>query len=527
MRTGGKVVKNVAGYDLGKLMCGSLGSLAFIGRVSLRLHPSLRPPRPSSSRRRPASVARRFSPRSSCRRAGRTPARSGRRALRGRRGGGEGAGGGDEAARRRQGGRRVGLGRVEGTAGGGARPGAFTPGELGAFLAPTPRRSSARPRGSPTFRTRPCRRCHSLCSGCRSGCAPGSTRLECSRDCRSRRPAVADDDCVHCGFCLPTCPTYLALERGDGLAARPDPADGGESRRDAVAQPDGDGHFDACLGCMACVTACPSGVQYDRLIESTRETVERRRDGRSATASCGELFQAAPLSAPDGACAAACTARPQAAVAGPPRSDDRDRTSLAVDRDAGTRYARGWRTRGRVGILTGCVQSVVFGTSMPRRLECSRQTATRSSRPRKAAAAPCPSTRAGVTRAARSPAGRSGARGRRDVIVNTSGCGSHLKELGHVLGDDPAWADRAAAFSARVRDLGEFLGSVEPRARRHPLNLRVAMQDSCHLRHAQRLPLSSRAVAAPDPGSHDVELAEQDICCGTPASTTSPAGGGT
>ena len=77
------------------------------------------------------------------------------------------------------------------------------------------------------------------------------------------------------------------------------------------------------------------------------------------------------------------------------------------------------------------------------------------------------------------------------MIVNTSGCGSHLKELGHVLGDDPAWAERAAAFSARVRDLGEFLAGVEPRAPRHPLNLTVAMQDSCHLRHAQRLPLSS------------------------------------
>ena len=86
------------------------------------------------------------------------------------------------------------------------------------------------------------------------------------------------------------------------------------------------------------------------------------------------------------------------------------------------------------------------------------------------------------------------------MIVNTSGCGSHLKELGHVLGDDPAWAERAAAFSTRVRDLGEFLAQVEPRAPRHPLNLKVAMQDSCHLRHAQRLPLSSAVRCAGFPG---------------------------
>ena len=101
------------------------------------------------------------------------------------------------------------------------------------------------------------------------------------------------------------------------------------------------------------------------------------------------------------------------------------------------------------------------------------------------------------------------------VIVNTSGCGSHLKELGHVLGDDPAWAERAAAFSARVRDLGEFLTEVEPRASRHPLNLKVAMQDSCHLRHAQRLPLSSAVSLRRIPGLTVVEPAEQDICCGS------------
>jgi glycolate oxidase iron-sulfur subunit len=101
------------------------------------------------------------------------------------------------------------------------------------------------------------------------------------------------------------------------------------------------------------------------------------------------------------------------------------------------------------------------------------------------------------------------------VIVNTSGCGSHLKELGHVLAGDPSWAGRAATFSARVRDLGEFLAGVEPRARRHPLNLRVAMQDSCHLRHAQRLPLSSATSLRRIPGLEVVEPAEQDICCGS------------
>jgi glycolate oxidase iron-sulfur subunit len=96
------------------------------------------------------------------------------------------------------------------------------------------------------------------------------------------------------------------------------------------------------------------------------------------------------------------------------------------------------------------------------------------------------------------------------VVVNASGCGSHLKELGWLLGDE-----RAEEFAAKVRDVGELLADTPPRAARHPLPLRVALQDSCHLRHAQRLPLSSRASLGRIPGLEVVEPAEQDICCGS------------
>jgi glycolate oxidase iron-sulfur subunit len=96
------------------------------------------------------------------------------------------------------------------------------------------------------------------------------------------------------------------------------------------------------------------------------------------------------------------------------------------------------------------------------------------------------------------------------VVVNSSGCGSHLKELGWLLGDEPA-----EAFAAKVRDVGELLAGGPPRAPRHPLNMRVALQDSCHLRHAQRLPLSSSRSLARIPGLEVVEPAEQDLCCGS------------
>jgi len=96
------------------------------------------------------------------------------------------------------------------------------------------------------------------------------------------------------------------------------------------------------------------------------------------------------------------------------------------------------------------------------------------------------------------------------VVVNSSGCGSHLKELGWLLEDE-----RSAAFAARVRDAGELLGALTPRAPRHPVATSIALQDPCHLRHAQRLPLSYLPVLGRIPGLEVVEPAEQDLCCGS------------
>ncbi len=277
------------------------------------------------------------------------------------------------------------------------------------------------------------------------------------------------------------------------------------------------GHFDACLGCMACVTACPSGVQYGKLIEATRETIEtttRRPFGDRFVR--GALFKLLPYPKRMGpALRLAPIGRKlplpgrlgaMTEIAPPWRSTEKPETSTP---------ARG-ETRGRVGILTGCVQSVVFGTV---NAATARVLAADGY---EVVAPPQGCCGALSMHAGRGDEGRAFARriiesfdGVETVIVNTSGCGSHLKELGHVLGNDPEWAERAAEFSARVRDLGEFLTSIEPLAPRHPLNLTVAMQDSCHLRHAQRLPLSSATSLRRIPGLTVIEPAEQDICCGS------------
>ena len=324
-------------------------------------------------------------------------------------------------------------------------------------------------------------------------------------------------DCVHCGFCLPTCPTYqLWSEEMDSPRGRIQlmeaHLDGTISLDRTVVE-----HFDRCLGCMACVSSCPSGVQYDRLIEATRVTIEsqtRRKLGDRLVRAA--LFQLLPY--PRRLGAALRLAPLGRALPFPGRLGAMTeiappwRSTVAPAR---LTPARG-ETRGRVGILTGCVQSVVFGSV---NAATARVIAADGY---EVVAPPQGCCGALSLHAGRIEEGQAFARrlievfdGVETVVVNTSGCGSHLKELGHLLGHDPAWADRAAAFSARVRDLGEFLASVEPRAPRHPLQLKVAMQDSCHLRHAQRLPLSSAASLRRIPGVEVVEPAEQDICCGS------------
>ena len=520
VNAGGKVVKNVAGYDLGKLVCGSRGRLAFIGRVSLRLHPDpvtaatvvVQTDDPAAVAARllasqlvpsaldvlhPGRVAVLFE-------GGAAAVAAQVAATRSLVGGEETDGAVWDESRSLQG---AALGRTS-----------FAPGDLRAFL---DRTASAVVRPAAGIAYLP----YAVADGDDGARqAPPGAGARALRPARDPRMTTAPDvlrsltsDCVHCGFCLPTCPTYLLWsEEMDSPRGRiqlmESHLDGTISLNPTVV-----GHFDLCLGCMACVTACPSGVQYDKLIEATRETIEtetRRPFGDRFVR--GALFKLLPYPRRMGpALRLAPLGRKlplpgrlgaMTEIAPPWRS---------TEKPEGVTPAGG-ETRGRVGILTGCVQSVVFGSV---NAATARVLAADGY---EVVAPPQGCCGALSMHAGRGEEGRAFARkvieafeGVETVIVNTSGCGSHLKELGHVLGDDPAWAERAAEFSTRVRDLGEFLEGVTPRAPRHPLNLTVAMQDSCHLRHAQRLPLSSAVSLRRIPGLTVVEPAEQDICCGS------------
>jgi len=305
--------------------------------------------------------------------------------------------------------------------------------------------------------------------------------------------------CVHCGFCLPTCPTYvLWSEEMDSPRGRiqlmEKTAQGTLRLSPTVVE-----HFDRCLGCMACVSSCPSGVRYDLLIEETRALVEdehpRPRGERLqqrllfATLPHPRRLSGALRLAPVGRrLPTPRWARSMLELAPAWRSGERP---PAVTPAAGTTVAT-------VGLLTGCVQSVLFGdvnTATARVLAAAGYEVL-------APAQGCCgalSQHAGRARESARFTERLGSRfdGVESIVVNSSGCGSHLKERGL-----PA-VDVTEALS----------GTALPEL--HPLELTIAYQDSCHLRHAQRLPAAWTPLLERIPGLRVVEPAEQDLCCGS------------
>jgi glycolate oxidase iron-sulfur subunit len=263
---------------------------------------------------------------------------------------------------------------------------------------------------------------------------------------------------------------------------------------------------------MACVSACPSGVRYDRLIETTRAAVAQEYDRPLGERLLrGLLFRVLPypgrmraaLKLADAGRYLPMPRRFRPLVEMAPRCDVRAAVPT-VTPPAGKALAR-------VGLLTGCVQSAVFP-------DVNAATARVLAADGFEVVAP-PQGCCGAlsVHAGRLEEGKAFARkligafkNVDAVVVNSSGCGSHLKDLGWLLEDE-----RAAAFSAKVRDIGELLADVAPRAPRHPLPIRVALQDPCHVRHAQGLPLVFLPSLSRIPGLETVEPAEQDLCCGS------------
>ena len=295
-------------------------------------------------------------------------------------------------------------------------------------------------------------------------------------------------------------------------------------------------HFDRCLGCMACVTACPSGVRYDALIESTRAAREAAVPRATGDALFrGLVFAVFPFpwrlrvvgfvlwvlrvfgvlawvqKSPWLARRAPRLAQLHALA--PERSPgDLVRTLPARTPATG-------RSRMRVGLVAGCVQRVFFpevneatlrvlaaegcDCLVPEGQGCCGALSLHSGRREEAK---------GFARALMRSFDEAGA----DVIVvNAAGCGSSLKEYGRLFEDDADWRERARIFSAKVRDVSELLSELPPRAPRHRVEGRVAYHDACHLAHAQGVRLQPRRLLEAIPGLSVSEIPNGDQCCGS------------
>ena len=338
------------------------------------------------------------------------------------------------------------------------------------------------------------------------------------------------DACVHCGFCLSTCPSYLLSGREtESPRGRIYMMRGLAENRAVLADSIVD-HFDTCLGCMACETACPSGVRYAPLIEHTRSAIERHhRRSLVERAFRRLLFTVLPyparlkLLSKGLGIAKAMQTRPALLAALPSRLQQL--VALAPERSAAgpaipERTPAQDTARLRVGLVTGCVQSVFFREVNEASVRVLAAEGCEVVVPPGQGCCGALSLHAGCDDDARAFARRlieDFEKANVDqIVVNAAGCGSSIKTYGDLLADDPAWAPRARAFAARVRDITETLADLLPaRAARRPMPMRVAYHDACHLGHAQGVRRQPRDLLASIPGVTVVPIAESEICCGS------------
>ena len=341
--------------------------------------------------------------------------------------------------------------------------------------------------------------------------------------------------CVHCGFCLPTCPTYavLGVEMDSPRGRIRLMETVWQGRVDVKSDPF-ERHMYGCLDCRACETACPSGVEFGKLMEGARSQIEAARS-RSISerlvrmiafrfllprpAVLGSFAHFSVLSKRLGAAAVLRAIGSRVGIA----RRLAGLLDLVPDRASSrvlpaTYTARGAR-RGRVALFTGCVMRAAFA-------DTNAATARVLARNGFEVIVPVEQTCCGALHAHAGERLDARVLARRNIasleglnvdafIVNAAGCGAALKEYGWLLKDDPAWSDRAARFASRVKDASEFLGNAGLSASPGPLRARVAYDDPCHLLHGQKIKDQPRAMLAAIPELTVVPLAEADWCCGS------------
>jgi glycolate oxidase iron-sulfur subunit len=343
------------------------------------------------------------------------------------------------------------------------------------------------------------------------------------------------EDCVHCGFCLPACPTYVLwgeeMDSPRGRIYMMKKSIQGEAPLDQRFRL----HMDNCLGCMACMTACPSGVQYNKLIEDTRAQVERNIPRTTNDTLFRKLLFATfpyanrlrllalPMlvyqrSGLQRLVRATSILRllPKRLVA---MESLLPRVPTSLFKRLPIHIATTSQPRRRVGLLSGCVQQVFFqhvNEATARVLAAEGcEIVIPQSQPCCGALMVHSGLEDQAAHLARQMISTFESANVDTIVINAAGCGSTMKEYGHLLRDDPAWAARAAAFSAKCKDISEILCDLPAQTMRYPLPMRVAYHDACHLRHAQAIYEQPRHLLSTIPSLEVVEVEEASLCCGS------------
>ena len=330
------------------------------------------------------------------------------------------------------------------------------------------------------------------------------------------------DTCVHCGFCLQACPTYVNLEdENDSPRGRIVLMRAVVEGELALDDPSVHTHIDRCLGCRACETACPSGVPYGQLLEATRATLREVRPtpliGRIILGIFARVAAMRWMMLASRVMRATRIPSLFTALGG--------RLGFASAMLASTRIPlpeRGYPvpkspTRERVALLIGCVMDGLFArTNRSTRRTLQVNGYGIADAPGQACCGAL-HAHAGDLETARKLARDNIAafeKSNADFIgVNAAGCGAMMKEYGHLLADDPAWAARAQRVAARVRDVSELLAAAGPKPGA-PLPVRVTYDAPCHLLHAQRISAPPLAVLRAIPELTLLPLTDAEQCCG-------------
>lgn len=343
-------------------------------------------------------------------------------------------------------------------------------------------------------------------------------------------------DCVHCGLCTASCPTYLELgtemdsPRGRIYLMR-NVVEGKLPLDDAVTK-----HLDLCLDCRACETACPSGVQYGRLIEPFRADLEKQPGRRSPLPAWQRFLLFNVMTKPSRLRWALAPARLMQFL----RLDRflektglikllprrlRDMQAMLprprARRPLPERLPAVGERRAKVALLTGCVNSVLFHDVNWMTAQVLAHNGCEVWTPRHQSCCGALHYHAGkeepAIQFARQICEQFLAEPVDAIISNVAGCGSTLKDYGHLLERTP-WAGLGKQFQAKVRDISEFLADLGPVPPKHPLPLRATYHDACHLGHAQGIREAPRRLLALIPGLELTPLPESEVCCGAAGS---------